>query len=81
MFGLKDAILVRPEFLEFCFEELRLLVRNGLLVEDQYVRDVVRVDLGQSASCLASLFRGSYLLLEIFQYLRPLFFDQVQFSQ
>jgi hypothetical protein len=42
---LKDAILVRPELLEFGFEELRFLVCDGLLIEDEDVRDVIRVNL------------------------------------
>lgn len=45
MVGLQDAILVRPELLKLGLEKLRLLVRNGLLVEDEDVGNVVGVDL------------------------------------
>jgi hypothetical protein len=42
---LKDAILVRAELLEFRFKELRFLVCDGLLVEDEDIRDVIGVNL------------------------------------
>jgi hypothetical protein len=42
---LKNAVLVRPELLEFGFEKLRFLVCNRLFVEDEDVGDVVGVNL------------------------------------
>lgn len=45
MVGLQDAILVGAELLKLSLEKLRLLVRNSLLVKDEDVGDVVRVDL------------------------------------
>lgn len=42
---LQDAILVRSELLEFCFEELVFLAGRGFLVQDEDVADVVGVDL------------------------------------
>lgn len=43
--SLEDAVLVRSELLELSFEKLRLLVHNRLLIEDEDVGDVVRVNL------------------------------------
>lgn len=54
-----------PELLELSFEQLRLLVRNGFLVENEDVGDVIRVN----------------LVFEILQYLRPLLLDKVQLPQ
>jgi len=45
MIGLQYTILMWSELLQLSFEQLRLLIRNGFLVEDEYVRDVVRVNL------------------------------------
>ena len=45
MVGLEYAILVWSELLEFLLEELRFLVCNGFLVEDEDVADIVIVDL------------------------------------
>ena len=45
MVGLEDTVLVRAEFLEFGLEELRFLVCNGFLVEDEDVGYVVRMNL------------------------------------
>lgn len=45
MVSLEDAVLVRSELLELSFEKLRLLVHNRLLIEDEDVGDVVRVNL------------------------------------
>ena len=53
MVCLEDAILVRSELLKLGFEELRLLVYNRLLVENESVGDVIRVDLSKSAFAVA----------------------------
>lgn len=52
--GLQNAVLVGPELLKLSLEELRLLVRNSLLVEDQDVGDVVRVDLRSQYDAVTS---------------------------
>jgi hypothetical protein len=46
--GLEDAVLVWSELLELCLEQLGFLVCYGLLVEDEYVRNVIRVNLEES---------------------------------
>ena len=43
--SLEDAILMWTKFLELGFEQLRFLVCNCLLVQDQDVGNIVRVDL------------------------------------
>ena len=48
MDGLKDAVLVRSEFLEFAAEKLLFLAGEGLFVEDEDVGDVIIVDLQYS---------------------------------
>ena len=45
MICLKNSILVRAELLQFGLEELRLLVCESLLVQDESIRDVVGVNL------------------------------------
>lgn len=50
MVRLEDTVLMRSELLELSFEELRLLVRNRLLVENENVGDVVRVNLRRSVT-------------------------------
>ena len=42
---LKKAVLVRSEFLEFCFEKLTLVVGNRFFVQYQNVRDVIIMNL------------------------------------
>ena len=39
---------MRPELLELSLEELRLLVRNRFLIENENVRDIVGVNLQKS---------------------------------
>jgi hypothetical protein len=45
MVRLQDAVLVRSEFLQFSFEDLVVLIRDGFFVQDEHVRYVVVVDL------------------------------------
>lgn len=77
MIRLQDTVLVRAELLKLSFEELRLLVRDRFLVEDENVRDVVRMDLPISVCKAACQYRITYLALQIEQYLRPLLLHQV----
>jgi hypothetical protein len=42
---LEDPILVRAKLFEFLLEKLRLLVGDGLFVENENVADIVIVDL------------------------------------
>jgi len=43
--GLQYAILMCPEFLQLGLEQLRFLVGDGLLIEDEHIADVVVVNL------------------------------------
>lgn len=45
MCGLHQAILMRTEFLKLGFEQLTFIVCDRFLIQDQYLRDVVGVDL------------------------------------
>lgn len=45
MVRLKQPILVWPEFLQFCLEQLVLVVGYGFFVQDQNLRDVISVNL------------------------------------
>jgi hypothetical protein len=49
MICLENSILMRAELLKLGFEQLRFLIRNGFLVEDENLRDVVGVNLIMSA--------------------------------
>ena len=55
MVGLKNTVLVRPELLEFGFEELVFLVCDGLFVEDKNIRYVVGVNLVFLLALIASI--------------------------
>jgi hypothetical protein len=42
---LQDAVLVRAEFLELGLEELVFLASGGFFIQNEYVTDIVGVDL------------------------------------
>ena len=46
MIGLEDAILVWAEFLELGLEQLGFLICNGFFIQNQDVRDVIGMNLG-----------------------------------
>jgi hypothetical protein len=45
MVRLKQSILMWPEFLQFCLEQLVFIVGDGFLVQNQNLRDVISVNL------------------------------------
>jgi hypothetical protein len=63
--GLQDTALGRPKLFQFRFEELRFLICNGFLVEDEDVGDVVGVDLPRSVSNTHQTWWKTYLFFEI----------------
>lgn len=62
---LQHAVLVWPELLKLSFEQLRLLIRNGFLVENEDVGDVVRVNLLQSVHQILRASSRTNLVFEI----------------
>jgi hypothetical protein len=75
--GLQDAALGWPKLFQFRFEQLRFLICNGFLVENEDVGDVVGVDLPQSVSYTHWTRDKTYLFFEILEYLRSLLLHQV----
>lgn len=45
MIRLEQSVLMRPEFLKFCLEELILLIGYRFLVQNQNIRDVIGMNL------------------------------------
>ena len=73
---LEDAVLVRSELLEFSFEDLAVLIRDRLFVEDEHIRDVIIVHLHELDSIIVNISWISYLLLEILEHLLTFLLDQ-----
>lgn len=55
MVGLKNTVLMRPELLEFGFEELVFLACDGLFVEDKNIGYVVGMNLIFLSALVASI--------------------------
>jgi len=73
---LEDAVLVRSELLEFSFEDLAVLIRDRLFVEDEHIGDVIVVHLHELDSIMVNIGWISYLLLEILEHLLTFLLDQ-----
>ena len=81
---LKETRLVGPEFLKLDLEELTFVIRDRLLVEDEYVGNVIDVNLQACQELHDPLnspkanTRRSYLLFQVLEYLGPLPLDQLE---